>query len=459
MQKPAAQLKLNLTNRLSPRLQQSLQVLQLSALELQELVSGWLADNPFLEEIENSAEDISPQTQYVQPPQHGFIQNESDIWETLADEPDMYTLLRRQVCEFDLDVDTAAQVYFLIDNLNEQGYLDCSLTDLVENSPLEWRLDETELAHALSILQQFEPAGVGARNLQESLLLQVDNLPDSHDANKKNIQNCARLLIRDYFGQWLSTHQFKQLCRQLPQFSTATLEAACKLIGCLNPFPCYGLPDGHGILAIRPDMEVFADNNGCWQIRILRNAFPQLRIEPAAEDLLQQPHPEIDTMCKNKWQEAQTCLHSLQMRKNTLQRLGEWIVQQQQDFFSFGSLALVPLTIKETAQTLELAESTISRAINQKYLTCSQGVFPLRYFFSQSVAATDDGAGNSQTAIKSLLQSMINEEDAKHPYSDAYLVSQLAKQGIKLARRTVAKYREALKIPPAHQRKVKFKNY
>ncbi|MCT6881808.1 MAG: RNA polymerase sigma-54 factor, partial [Snodgrassella alvi] len=375
MQKPAAQLKLNLTNRLSPRLQQSLQVLQLSALELQELVSGWLADNPFLEEIENSAEDISPQTQYVQPPQHGFIQNESDIWETLADEPDMYTLLRRQVCEFDLDVDTAAQVYFLIDNLNEQGYLDCSLTDLVENSPLEWRLDETELAHALSILQQFEPAGVGARNLQESLLLQVDNLPDSHDANKKNIQNCARLLISDYFGQWLSTHQFKQLCRQLPQFSTATLEAACKLIGCLNPFPCYGLPDGHGILAIHPDMEVFADDNGCWQIRILRNAFPQLRIEPAAEDLLQQPHPEIDTMCKNKWQEAQTCLHSLQMRKNTLQRLGEWIVQQQQDFFSFGSLALVPLTIKETAQTLELAESTISRAINQKYLTCSQGVF------------------------------------------------------------------------------------
>ena len=167
----------------------------------------------------------------------------------------------------------------------------------------------------------------------------------------------------------------------------------------------------------------------------------------------------MDAMCKNKWQEAQTCLHSLQMRKTTLQRLGEWILQQQQDFFSFGSLALAPLTIKETAQALELAESTVSRAINQKYLTCSQGVFPLRYFFSQSVAATDDGTGNSQTAIKTLLQSMINEEDPQHPYSDTHLVNQLAKQGINLARRTVAKYREALKIPPAHQRKVQYSNH
>ncbi|WP_239325219.1 RNA polymerase factor sigma-54 [Snodgrassella gandavensis] len=458
MQKPATHLKLNLSTRLSAKLQQSLQVLQLSTLELQELVSGWLADNPFLEEVENTAEDATAFSQYVQPPQHSMIQGESDIWDTLADAPDMYALLRRQVCEYELDDDTAALIYFLIDNLNEQGYLDGSLTDLVENAPLEWRLDETELAHALTILQQFEPTGVGARNLQESLLLQLENM-SPEPTNSDAIQTCARLLISEHFGQWLSTHQFKQLCRKLPQFSATTLEAACKLIGTLNPFPCYGLPDRNGILSIRPDLEVYADNSGHWQIRTLRDAFPQLRIEAGVEEWLQQEDAEMDAMCKSKWQEAQTCLQSLQMRKTTLQRLGEWILQQQQDFFSFGSLALAPLTIKETAQTLELAESTISRAINQKYLTCSQGVFPLRYFFSQSVAATDDSTGNSQTAIKSLLQSMINEEDPQHPYSDAYLVSQLAKQGINLARRTVAKYREALKIPPAHQRKVQYNNH
>ena len=458
MQRPATHLRLSLTTRLSPKLQQSLQVLQLSTLELQELVAGWLADNPFLEEVENTSEDSFSDTQYVQPPQLGIMQAESDVWDTLADNPDMYELLRRQVCEYDLDDVTAAQVYFLIENLNEQGYLDSSLTELVENAPLEWRLDETELAQALTILQQFEPTGVGARNLQESLLLQLDNL-SAESVDNDEIHTCARLLISKHFGQWLSTHQFKQLCRQLPQFSANTLETACKLIGALNPYPCYGLPDRNGILSVRPDMEVYINKSGHWQIRLLHDTFPQLRIEPSVEEWLEQKSTEIDTMCKNKWQEAQTCLHSLQMRKTTLQRLGEWILQQQQDFFNFGSLALAPLTIKETAQALELAESTVSRAINQKYLTCSQGVFPLRYFFNQSVAATDDGTGNSQTAIKSLLQSIINGEDPQHPYSDTHLVNQLAKQGINLARRTVAKYREDLKIPPAHQRKVQYSNH
>ncbi|ORF01759.1 RNA polymerase factor sigma-54 [Snodgrassella alvi] len=458
MQRPATHLRLSLTTRLSPKLQQSLQVLQLSTLELQELVAGWLADNPFLEEVENTSEDSFSDTQYVQPPQLGIMQAESDIWDTLADNPDMYELLRRQVCEYDLDDVTAAQVYFLIENLNEQGYLDSSLTDLVENAPLEWRLDETELAQALTILQQFEPTGVGARNLQESLLLQLDNL-SAESIDNDEIHTCARLLISKHFGQWLSTHQFRQLCRQLPQFSANTLEAACKLIGALNPYPCYGLPDRNGILSVRPDMEVYINKSGKWQIRLLHDTFPQLRIEPGVEEWIEQKSTEMDSMCKNKWQEAQTCLHSLQMRKTTLQRLGEWILQQQQDFFNFGSLALAPLTIKETAQALELAESTVSRAINQKYLTCSQGVFPLRYFFNQSVAAMDDGTGNSQTAIKSLLQSIINGEDPQHPYSDTHLVNQLAKQGINLARRTVAKYREDLKIPPAHQRKVQYSNH
>ncbi|WLT02066.1 RNA polymerase factor sigma-54 [Snodgrassella alvi] len=458
MQRPATHLRLSLTTRLSPKLQQSLQVLQLSTLELQELVAGWLADNPFLEEVENTSEDSFSDTQYVQPPQLGIMQDESDIWDTLADNPDMYELLRRQVCEYNLDGVTAAQVYFLIENLNEQGYLDSSLTDLVENAPLEWRLDETELAQALTILQQFEPTGVGARNLQESLLLQLDNL-SAESVDNDEIHTCARLLISKHFGQWLSTHQFKQLCRQLPQFSANTLEAACKLISALNPYPCYGLPDRNGILSVRPDMEVYINKSGKWQIRLLHDTFPQLRIEPGVEEWIEQKSTEMDSMCKNKWQEAQTCLHSLQMRKTTLQRLGEWILQQQQDFFNFGSLALAPLTIKETAQALELAESTVSRAINQKYLTCSQGVFPLRYFFNQSVAAMDDGTGNSQTAIKSLLQSIINGEDPQHPYSDTHLVNQLAKQGINLARRTVAKYREDLKIPPAHQRKVQYTNH
>ncbi len=452
MQKPVSQLKLKLNQQLSQKLQQSLHVLQLSTLELQELVSGWLADNPFLEEIDSFSDDEPVLAQYVQPPQTGRNHDNIEAWETLPDDPDMYAQLHQQVCHYNLDESTATLVHFLIDNLTEQGYLSCSLIDLVENTPLEWQLDEAELAHALSILQQFEPSGVGARDLKESLLLQLDHL--NHDTDEQ-VLACSRRLIDQHFGQWLSTHQLNQLYRQLPQFSAATIDNACQLICRLNPYPCYGMNDGNTSLAIQPDMEVYLDRSGQWQMRILKKAFPQIRIENTFAQWLQQQDNEIDPLCKNKLQEAHTYINSLEMRKNTLQRLGEWILQQQQDFFSFGALALNPLTIKATAQALGLAESTISRAINQKYLTCPQGIFPLRYFFSLAIASSDqNSSGNSQTAVKSLLQSLINQEDPQHPYSDAHLVEQLAKQGINLARRTVAKYRESLKIAPAHQRKL-----
>ncbi|MCO6504383.1 MAG: RNA polymerase factor sigma-54 [Snodgrassella sp.] len=457
MQKPVSQLKLKLNQQLNQKLQQSLRVLQLSTLELQELVSDWLADNPFLEEIDSFNNEESTLAQYVQPPQIGRNHDDIEAWETLPDNPDMYAQLHQQVCHFNLDESTATLVHFLIDNLNEQGYLGCSLIDLVENTPLEWQLDEVELEHALSILQQFEPNGVGARDLKESLSLQLDNLTDK-DANSE-VLACARLLIAKYLGQWLSTHQLNQLYRQLPQFSPATIDSACNLICRLNPFPCYGLPDGNTAMAIQPDMEIYADQSGNWQLRLLKNALPQIRIENTFEQWIRQQDNEIDPLCKTKLQEAQTYINSLEMRKHTLQRLGEWILQQQHDFFTFGALALIPLTIKATAQELGLAESTISRAINQKYLTCPQGIFPLRYFFSLAVASSDNNAtGNSQTAVKSLLQSLISQEDPQRPYSDSHLVKQLAKQGINLARRTVAKYREALKIAPAHQRKLQNQN-
>lgn len=457
MQKPASQLKLKLNQQLSQKLQQSLHVLQLSTLELQELVASWLADNPFLEEIDSFQEDDLAIEQYVQPPQTGRHHDDIDAWETLPDDPDMYTMLHQQVCHYNLDNSTATLVHFLIDNLTEQGYLGSSLIDLVENTPLEWQLNEEELAHALSILQQFEPSGVGARDLKESLSLQLDNLNDQQ--TNTDTLACARLLIDNHFGQWLSTHQLNQLYRQLPQFTPSIIDSACQLIGRLNPFPCYGLSNGHTTMAIQPDMEVYSDSNGKWQLRILKKSFPRIRIEHNFQQWLQQSDQQIDPLCKTKWQEAQAYMNSLEMRKNTLQRLGEWILQQQQDFFTFGALALAPLTLKTTAQELGLAESTISRAINQKYLICSQGIFPLRYFFSLAVSTNNDtSAGNSQTAVKSLLQTLISQEDPRRPFSDSYLAEQLAKQGINLARRTVAKYREALKIAPAHQRKLQHEN-
>ena len=160
---------------------------------------------------------------------------------------------------------------------------------------------------------------------------------------------------------------------------------------------------------------------------------------------------------KQKLNEAKVLLSSLEQRKSTVLRLAETILERQADFFSFGAIGLVPLTIKETAANLGLAESTVSRAVNQKYLACPQGVFPLRYFFSQAAAysSEEDGDGISANAVKALIESLIAGEDKRKPLSDQAMSNRLALQGIVLARRTVAKYREELNFPPAHQRKQK----
>lgn len=351
----------------------------------------------------------------------------------------------------------AGLVHFLVDNLNEQGYLHTSLVDLVENTPLQWQLNEADLAQALTILQQFEPAGTGARDLSESLLLQLKSWFETE--KKSQLQSsdleqeyqCARQLICQHLGQWNSTHQISQLYRQLPEYKRATIHDALKRIRTLNPFPCYGLDQAEPTVTIQPDLQVYSDHNGQLKIRLMARAQPALCLSQYSLDL---NSAELNEACKNKWQEAQNHIRSLDMRKNTLSRLGKWILQQQHDFFIAGAQALKPLSIKDTALALGLAESTISRALQQKYLICHQGILPLRYFFSQAVANEQTQSDNSQTALKALIQQLISKEDRANPYSDTELVHQLSPQGIKLARRTVTKYRQDLKIAPAHQRKL-----
>ncbi|WP_066568698.1 RNA polymerase factor sigma-54 [Snodgrassella sp. CFCC 13594] len=450
MAKTALRLNLKQTQLLNQTLQQSLQVLHMSALRLDEAVNEWLEDNPFLER--QDSEDAPPNdaiTQYVQPAQRHIGGDEAaDIWATVAEEESIYQQLHHQTGVCDLDDRIAAQIHMLIDNLNEQGYLDSSLLDLIDHSPLEWRLNEAELAEALHILQQFDPAGVGARNLPESLSLQLQRRPPSL------IRECAEVLIHHHLGQWQTGTQFKNLCRKLPQYPSDTIQAACHLIASLNPYPCYGLSNNSPTAYVQPDVRIYVDETGHWQVQPIRAAWPHLRINPEYQTWLAEA--DLDPACKAKWQEAQAHLDSLKMRQSTVLRLAHWILEKQQDFFIFGPIGLAPLTLKETATALGLAESTISRAINQKYLACPQGVFALRYFFNHAVSqSAHNEQGSSQTAVKTLIESIVQQEEKSNPYSDIELVTQLQKQGINLARRTIAKYREALKIPPAHQRKVR----
>jgi RNA polymerase sigma-54 factor len=455
MTQQSVKLKLRQTQQLNQKQQQSLRILHMSSLELAEEVESWLADNPLLERPEyDPADSGEPEPHYsaaLPVTRKTNSMEESDVWETVADEADFRRMLHEQVCEHPLDEDQAARVHLLIDYLDDQGYLNDSLTDIVENSPLEWMLDEDDMAEALRHLQQFDPAGVGARDLGESLLLQLARQqPD-------DTVFCAVQLVKHFLPDIAKSSLPQQVRKKFPQYSAATIEAAQALVASLNPFPAYGLSGSSHTEYVDPDVWIRPDpETGKWMVGMYRQAWPQVQLNQEYSDLLAEYGSEAPEL-KQKLNEAKVLLSSLEQRKSTVLRLAETILERQADFFSFGAIGLVPLTIKETAANLGLAESTVSRAVNQKYLACPQGVFPLRYFFSQAAAysSEEDGDGISANAVKALIESLIAAEDKRKPLSDQAMSDRLALQGIVLARRTVAKYREELNFPPAHQRKQK----
>ena len=455
MTQQSVKLKLRQTQQLNQKQQQSLRILHMSSLELAEEVESWLADNPLLERPEyDPADSGEPEPHYsaaLPVTRKTNSMEESDVWETVADEADFRRMLHEQVCEHPLDEDQAARVHLLIDYLDDQGYLNDSLTDIVENSPLEWMLDEDDMAEALRHLQEFVPAGVGARDLGESLLLQLARQqPD-------DTVFCAVQLVKHFLPDIAKSSLPQQVRKKFPQYSAATIEAAQALVASLNPFPAYGLSGSSHTEYVDPDVWIRPDpETGKWMVGMYRQAWPQVQLNQEYSDLLAEYGSEAPEL-KQKLNEAKVLLSSLEQRKSTVLRLAETILERQADFFSFGAIGLVPLTIKETAANLGLAESTVSRAVNQKYLACPQGVFPLRYFFSQAAAysSEEDGDGISANAVKALIESLIAAEDKRKPLSDQAMSDRLALQGIVLARRTVAKYREELNFPPAHQRKQK----
>ncbi len=220
----------------------------------------------------------------------------------------------------------------------------------------------------------------------------------------------------------------------------------------LNPYPAYGFASPEPTAYVQPDVWVREEKSE-WMVVYNQAAWPNIHLNRDFCEALE-AIDEVDKIWKEKLQEAKQKLETLHLRKSTVLRLAEYVVRHQQDFFVFGEIGLVPMLLKDAAQALELAESTISRAVNHKYLACPRGVFALRYFFSQAVSAADGEEGTSQNAVKAMIAQLIEDEDKKKPYSDEALSKLLKLQGVDIARRTVAKYREVLDIPPTSQRKV-----
>ncbi|MBR6026828.1 MAG: RNA polymerase factor sigma-54 [Neisseriaceae bacterium] len=446
------ELKKNLTQtqslKLMAQLQQSMTILQLSSAELDSLIDDEIQRNPLLEKVDTSSDenfslDLNRNTHARQ-----FRDDPTDdAVAGIIDEPDFYQNLHNQVCECCKSERQADLLHILIESLDNKGYLKYSIDNIIEEYPLHWRLEKKELEEALDLLQQFDPPGIGARNLAESLLLQLKRhyLP-------QEIAYCATEIIKNHL-HLLQRVNVETSLQKAVKFSPSTIAKSLDVIKTLEPYPCSDLGDTNDTIYVRPDVRVYK-KDGEWVVQSEPHLRPHVVINTNYEQAV-----SLDTnaIWKQKLLDAKTFLHNLQWRENTILRVARFIVNKQQDFFEFGNSALVPLKLSDIADELEISISTISRSTTQKYMICPQGLFELKFFFSTNVGSNEENEdGMSNKAVKEHIAEWIAGESRDKPLSDDDLKDKLATVGIKIARRTIAKYREALGIPSIHHRR---KNY
>ena len=311
-------------------------------------------------------------------------------------------------------------------------------------------LEEEDMEAALEHLRAFDPAGIATPDLTHSLLYQLDRLPPSE------ARRCAAQIVTRHLDILTpnTPKNINRLSRLMPKYSESTLREALELISSLRPYPSYGFAADEPTQYVSPDIIIQKNEKGEWYAVSNEEALPQIRINTELANALQD-ETELDPVWREKINSAKQKLEMLQQRKSTILRIAEYILEKQQDFFYFGEIGLVPMLLKDCAKQLGLAESTISRAVSNKYLACPQGLFALRYFFSQNAAINDnsESGGISANAIRSIISQIVEHEDKQKPYSDCALHRLLQQQGINIARRTVAKYREQLDIPSVQQRR------
>ncbi|MDO5686620.1 MAG: RNA polymerase factor sigma-54 [Neisseria sp.] len=430
---------------LTPQLRQLVMLLQLPSTDLEQLVNDALQDNPLLEKAESADKEtlpLSPLTASItaSPYRHG--DTDDDALAAVAAEPDFYDYLHAQVCEMTDDPRQAQLLHILIESLNEHGYLSESLDDIIEHAPLEWHLQQDELAAALKTLQGFDPAGVGAADIRESLLLQLQRLPNDIAVRR------ARDIVRDHFPLLTQVNHLSKLKKALSS-NDHIIQAALDTIQKLNPYPNSGFAGVEDTVYVRPDVRVYKEK-GVWCVAGEAHLRPRVMI---CEEYAAAVKAEAGSTWKKKLSEAKMLINNLELRENTILQVARAIVAKQQDFFEFGSAALNPLRLIDIAEELDIHMSTVSRSVNQKYLTCPQGLFELRLFFSNLVGHEDVEQGMSSTAIKAHIEEWIRGEDKTRPLSDEALRQKLAAADIDIARRTVVKYREELNIPSSYRRK------
>ena len=332
-------------------------------------------------------------------------------------------------------------VRFLVEALDDDGYLTASLEELWETLPPEYEIELDDLQIALKHLQNLDPAGIGARDPRECLALQLAGHTDDPACP------LARTIV-DKHLELLAARDFVRI-KRLTGCDDNALRAAHSLITSLDPRP--GAPFAPlEARYITPDVMV-KKLKGKWTAYINPDAYPRLRINRLYADILAKQRRGSSNLT-SQLQEARWLIKNVQQRFDTILRVTQAIVERQRQFFEHGEVAMRPLVLREIADILGLHESTVSRVTSQKYMATPRGIFELKYFFGSHVA-TDTGGACSATAIRALIKQLIGAEDGKKPLSDSQISEILGQQGIVVARRTVAKYRESLNIPPVNLRK------
>lgn len=452
-------LTLKQTQKLSmtPELQQAIMLLQFSSLELNDFIRDEIEKNPLLE-IENKKEDIKDTIEkntdkeseidwkeYIEKyddisykPQidknkeeiryDNFISYTQSLKENLLEQIGLLNLEKKMKCISE----------YIVENLDENGYLKMDLSEIsiLTNTDME------TIEKALSIVQTLEPIGVGASDLKECLLLQIKDLDENH-LIKKIIENH----LED-----LATNRVNKIAKDLDS-DINTIQESIDIIKTLEPKPgrAFNSTSLESVKYITPDASIdFID--GEYKVSVNESSAPRLNINSFYKDLIVK---SSDKAAKNfltdRLNSATWIIKSIEQRKNTIKRVVEAILEYQMEFFVDGEKFLKPLTLKTIAEDINMHESTISRTTNGKYVQTPRGVFELKYFFTSSVSSL--GGDISSTSIKSTIEDIIESEDLKKPYSDQKIADILKERGTSISRRTVAKYRDELKIPSSTMRK------
>jgi RNA polymerase sigma-54 factor len=496
--KPSLQVRLSQHLALTPQLQQSIRLLQLSTLELHQEVEQMLEQNPFLEAEEEStpafdaaverpsaaaereeARSESGDTGPGQLDAQEFGTTEREDWEngtegddfdgiretpngaaaSSADSDDfepqdrasaslsLAEHLRTQLAGMRLSPEDAAAVHILIESLDEDGYLADTLDDIAAQLAPEPGDARDELLERLRCarqwLQNLEPAGVGAASLGECLALQLRSRPETA-ARAVALAICGK----DKHLELLAKRDARKLMAAIGCDDVLLKEAQALIVAC-EPKP--GRPFGRDAATpVVPDVIVQKSGRG-WKVSLNPDVMPKLRINDLYAQAIRGQRSG-STPLGARLQEARWFVKNIQQRFDTILRVSSAIVERQKNFFSHGEIAMKPLVLREIADELSLHESTISRVTTAKYMASPIGTFELKYFFGSSLN-TEAGGNASSTAVRALIKQFVAAEDAAKPLSDSQLSLMLEEQGIQVARRTVAKYREGLRIAPANQRK------